>query len=201
MRAVSPENNDATDVQRKRDCQQRAEDRSQQSVYRSAMHTKWCHHWELHHTAHKMMSSLSITSHCTQTAVITEHYITIHIKRCSHCALHHTAHKTMASLRITSHCTQKGHGALHHTAHRMMSSLIITSHCTQNDGIIEDYITRHTNWRRHKFFYGALHHTAHRMMSLLIITSHCSQKEVTTGPFNQPCARRFNIASAMHTSF
>ena len=35
----------------------------QQIVYRSAMHTKWCHHWEWHHTAHKLNSSPSITSH------------------------------------------------------------------------------------------------------------------------------------------
>ena len=75
--------------------------------------------------AHKMMSSLRITSHCTQNDVIIEHYITLHTKRWYHWGLHHTAHKLTSSLSITSPNTkQKCHGALHHTAHRMVSSFI-----------------------------------------------------------------------------
>ena len=140
------------------------------------------------------MTSLSITAHCSHNDDVTEHYITLHTEWCRHWALHHTAHRMMSSLSITSHSTQTDvvidhyitlltewcrHWALHHTAHRMMSSLTITLL---------------TDWCRH----WALHHTARRKRSpLALLISHVH----VVLALHQPCARRINIASAIHTSF
>ena len=155
------------------------------------------------------MSSLRITSHCTQTDVIIENYITLHTKWSHHWAVHLTAHKLMSSLSSTSHCTQTAviehyitihikrcsHCALHHTAHKMMAPLRITSHCTkkmsrwitshctQNDVVTDHYITLLTEEEKKSPLALSISHV-HVALTL-----------------HQPCTRRFNIASAMHTSF